>query len=171
MTQAHGALSLIGKLDATHDVESFACGKPPLDRFLKRFALATQRAGGSQTYVACQGSTVLAYYSLAVGSVEYSDAPLRVGKGLARHPIPVIILARLAVDRAWRGRSLGKAPVKDALVRTAEAADIAGIRALLVHAKDEEARAWYDALGFEPSPTDPYHLFMLMKDLRAMLGK
>lgn len=171
MTPARGALSPIGTLDATHDVESFACGKPPLDRFLKRFALANQRAGGSQTYVACQGSTVLAYYSLAVGSVEYSDAPSRVGKGLARHSIPVMILARLAVDRAWQGRGLGKALVKDALLRTAEAADIAGIRALLVHAKDGEARAWYDALGFEPSPTDPYHLFMLMKDLRAMLGK
>ncbi len=168
----HGALSLpVGKLGATHDVDSFACGKPLLDRFLKRFALANQHADSSRTYVACQGSTVLAYYSLAAGSVERSDAPLRVGKGLARYSIPVMILARLAVDRAWQGRGLGKALVKDALFRTEKAADIVGIRALLVHAKDEAARAWYNALGFEPSPTDPCHLFMLMKDLRAKLGK
>ena len=133
--------------------------------------MANQRADSSRTYVACQGSTVLAYYSLAAGSAERADAPLRVGKGLARYPIPVMILARLAVDRAWQGRGLGKTPGKDALLRTEKAADIAGIRALLVHAKDEVARAWYDALGFEPSPTNPCHLFMLMKDLRAALGK
>ena len=95
---------------------------------------------------------MLAYYSLAAGAVEHADAPLRVGKGLARHPIPVMLLARLAVDLTWQGRGLGKALVKDALLRTAAAADIAGIRALLVHAKDDEARGWYEALEFEPSP-------------------
>ena len=79
--------------------------------------------------------------------------------------------ARLAVDRAEQGRGLGKALVRDALLGTAAAADIAGIRALLVHAKDNEARAWYEALELEPSPTDPRHLFLLMKDLRAMLGE
>ena len=141
MTPARGAPSPIRKLDATHDVDSFACGKPPLDRFLKRFALADRRADSSRTYVVRQGSTAPARYGLAAGAVERSGAPLRVGKGLARHPIPAMSLARLAVDRAWQGRGLGKAPGKDALVRTAEAADIAGIRALLVHAKDGEARA------------------------------
>ena len=111
---------------------------------------------------------MLACYSLAAGAVEHADAPRRIGKGLARHPIPVILLARLAVDRTWQGRGLGKALVKDALLRTAAASDIAGIRDLLVHARDDEARAWYEALEFEPSPTDPCHLFLLMKDLRAM---
>ena len=163
--------SPVEKLDATHDVDSFECGKEPLDRFLKRFALANQKADSARTYVACRGLTVLAYYSLAAGAVEHADAPLRVGKGLARHPIPVMVLARLAVDLTWQGRGLGKALVKDALLRTAAAADIAGIRALLVHAKDDEARGWYEALEFEPSPTDPYHLFLLMKDLRAMLSE
>ena len=81
-----------------------------------------------------------------------------------------MLLARLAVDRTQQGRGLGKALIKDGLLRTVEAADIAGIRALLVHAKDDEARAWYEALEFEPSPTDPCHLFLLMKDLRALLG-
>ena len=115
------------------------CGKEPLDRFLKRFALANQKADSARTYVACRGLTVLAYYSLAAGAVEHADGPLRVGKGLARHPIPVMLLARLAVDLTWQGRGLQGA-VKDALLRTAAAADIAGIRALLVHAKDDEAR-------------------------------
>ena len=114
---------------------------------------------------------MLAYYSLAAGAVEHAAAPLRVGKGLARHPVPVMLLARLAIDLTRQGRGLGKALVKDALLRTAAAADIAGIRALLVHAKDDEARGWYEALEFEPSPTDPYHLFLLMKDLRAMLSE
>ena len=171
MTPGHKDLSPVEKLDATHDVESFACGKEPLDRFLKRFALANQKADGARTYVVCRGSTVLAYYSLAAGAVERADAPRRVGKGLARHPVPVMLLARLAVDRTEQGRGLGKALVKDALLRTAAAADIAGIRALLVHAKDDEVRAWYEALEFEPSPTDPRHLFLLMKDLRAMLSE
>ena len=171
MTPGHKDPSPVEKLDATHDVEAFACGKEPLDRFLKRFALANQKADGARTYVACRGSTVLAYYSLAAGAVERADAPGRVGKGLARHPVPVMLLARLAVDRTEQGRGLGKALVKDALLRTAAAADIAGIRALLVHAKDDEARAWYEALEFEPSPTDPRHLFLLVKDLRAMLSE
>ena len=76
-------MSPVEKLDATHDVDSFECGKEPLDRFLKRFALANQKADSARTYVACRGSTVVAYYSLAAGAVEHADAPLRVGKGLA----------------------------------------------------------------------------------------
>ena len=170
MTSGRQRLSPVEKLDATHDVDSFTCGKEPLDRFLKRFALANQKADSARTYVVCRGSTVVAYYSLAAGAVEHADAPLRVARGLARHPVPVMLLARLAVHRTQQGFGLGKALVKDALLRTAAAADIAGIRALLVHAKDNDARAWYEALEFEPSPTDPYHLFLLMKDLRAMLS-
>ena len=162
MTPEQKRLSPVEKLDATHDVDSFECGEEPLDRFLKRFALANQKADSARTYVACRGLTVIAYYSLAAGAVEHADAPLRVGKGLVRHPIPVMLLARLAVDLTWQGRGLGKALVKDALLRTAAAADIAGIRALLVHAKDDEARGWYEALEFEPSPTDPYHQLLLM---------
>ena len=171
MTPGQERLSPVETLNATHDVDSFECGKKPLDRFLKRFALASQKADSARTYVACRGLTVLAYYRLAARAVEHADAPLRVGKGLARHPIPAMLLARLAVDLTWQGRGLGKALVKDALLRTAAAADIAGIRALLVHAKDAEARGWYEALEFEPSPTDPYHLFLFMKDLRAMLSQ
>ena len=166
------AFSAVKKLDASHDLDAFNSGKEPLDRFLQRHALVNQKAGSAQTYVVCRGEQrVAGYYSLAVGAVEHADAPGRVSKGLARHPIPVMLLARLAIDRSEQGKGLGKALLKDALLRTAQAAEIAGIRALLVHAKDDEARAWYEALDFEPSPTDPYHLFLLMKDLRALLGE
>ena len=171
MTPGRKDPSPVEKLDATRDVDSFACGKEPLDRFLKRFALANRKAESARAYVVCRRSTVVACYSLAAGAVEHADAPRRVGKGLARHPVPVLLLARLAVDRTGQGRGLGRVLVKDALPRTAAAADIAGIRALLVHAKDDEARAWYEALEFEPSLTDPRHLFLLMKDLRAMMGQ
>jgi GNAT superfamily N-acetyltransferase len=92
-----------------------------------------------------------------------------VKKGLARHPVPVMILARLAVDKDQR-KGLGQALLKDALLRTAQAADIAGIRCLLVHAKDDAARQWYESWEFEPSPTDPYHLFLMLKDLKGMLS-
>jgi len=165
------ALSPIEKLVPSHDVRGFDCGKPPLDAFLQRFALVNQSTGSAQTYVAARGGKVVGYYSLAVGAVELAAAPARVAKGLPRHPVPVMLLARLAVDRTEQGLGLGlgKALLKDALLRTAQAAGIAGIRALLVHAKDDEARAWYLSFDFEPSPTDPYHLFLLMKDLRASL--
>lgn len=160
----------IQKLDASHNVEAFDCGKEPLNRFLQRHALANQKAGSARTYIICRKEQCVAgYYSLAVGAVEDANAPGRVGKGLARYPIPVMLLARLAIDSPEQGKGVGKALLKDALLRTAKAADIAGIRALLVHAKDDEAQAWYEAFDFEPSPTDPYHLFLLMKDLRAVL--
>ena len=161
----------IEKLDASHDVSRFDCGKEPLNRFLQRYALINQKAGSARTYVILtRNDPPAGYYSLAVGGVEYGSAPSRVRKGLARHPVPVMLLARLAVDRAWQGKGLGRALLKDALLCTVQAADIAGIRALLVHAKDDEARAWYESFDFEPSPTDPYHLFLLMKDIKAITG-
>ncbi|MDP6404051.1 MAG: GNAT family N-acetyltransferase [Alphaproteobacteria bacterium] len=165
------AFSAVEKLDGSQDCDAFDCGKDPLNQFLKRFALGNQKAGSARTYVVCaDGMQVVGYYSLAVGAVEHAHAPGRVGRGLAKHPIPIMLLARLAVDRSGLGQGLGKALLKDALLRTVQAADIAGIRALLVHAKDDEARAWYESFDFEPSPSDPYHLFLLMKDLRQILG-
>jgi len=102
--------------------------------------------------------------------VQPQAAPARVMKGMARHPVPVMLLARLAVGLAHQGQGLGQALLKDALLRTAQAADVAGIRCLLVHAKDDAARRWYEDWEFEPSPTDPYHLFLLLKDLKGLLG-
>jgi len=164
------AFGAVEKLRADHDLSRFDCGKEPLNRFLQRFALINQRANSAQTYVVCGGAKiVVGYHSLAVGAVEPAAAPARVVKGLARQPVPVMLLARLAVDKSAQRGGLGKALLKDALRRTAEAADIAGIRALLVHAKDDEAKAWYEKFDFEPSPTDPLHLFLLMKDLEPLL--
>jgi GNAT superfamily N-acetyltransferase len=160
----------IRKLAATDQTASFDCGRAALNQFLQRHALVNQKANSAQTYACCQGDVVVGFYSLAVGSVDPEAAPSRVIKGLARHPVPVMILARLAVDTEHQRKGLGQALLKDALLRTAQAADIAGIRCLLVHAKDETARRWYESWEFEPSPTDPYHLFLLLKDLNSLLN-
>ena len=159
------ALGPVEKLRADHELTAFDCGKEELNRFLQRFALANQQANSTQTYVACRDKVVVGYYSLAVGAVAHAAATERVRKAMPRYPISVMILARLAVNARHAGQGLGKALLKDALLRTAQAADIAGIRALLVHAKDNDAKAFYEHFNFEPSPTDPYHLFLLMKDL------
>lgn len=113
---------------------------------------------------------VVGYYSLAAGSVRLEDVPSRVARGLPRHPVPVILLARLAVDESERGRGLGAALLKNACQRYLQASAVIGSRALLTHAKDESARSFYLRFGFEPSPTDPLHLFLLTKDLRRTLG-
>ena len=160
----------VRKLAATDQVDAFDCGQAALNQFLQRYALVNQKANSAQTYVCCRGDVVVGFYSLAVGSVNPEAAPSRVMKGLARHPVPVMILARLAVDKEHQRRGLGQALLRDALLRTAQAADIAGIRCLLVHAKDDTARRWYEAWEFEHSPTDPYHLFLLLKDIKGMLG-
>jgi GNAT superfamily N-acetyltransferase len=159
----------VEKLRADHELSRFDCGKEPLNRFLQRFAPINQRANSAQTYVVCgEAKIVVGYYSLAVGAVEHAAAPARVTKGRARQAVPVMLLARLAVDMTAQGAGLGRALLKDALLRTVQAADIAGIRAVLVHAKDDEAKAWYEKFDFEPSPSDPLHLFLLMKDIAAV---
>ena len=157
----------VRKMDPGDRVASFDCGNAALNQFLQRFALANQKANSAQTYVCCEKGTgaVAGFYSLVVGSVEPSTATSRVVKGLARHPVPVMVLARLAVDRSHQSAGLGRALLRDALLRTLQAAEIAGVRAILVHAKDDTVRTWYLNWGFEPSPTDPYHLFLLIKDL------
>ena len=133
--------------------------------------MLNQHNNAAQTYVTCQGKHGVGFYTLAVGSIIYKDAPGRVQKGLAKYPVPVMILARLAVEQRLQGQGIGKALLKDALLRTVEASEIAGIRALLVHAKDDIAKDWYRQFDFESSPTDDYHLFLLLKDLKALLVK
>ncbi len=165
------AYESVRKLATSDVIESFDCGQPALNQFLQRFALVNQKSNSAQTYVSCHSGSVVGFYSLAVGSVEASTATPRVAKGIAQHPVPVMILARLAVDQQHHGAGLGKALLKDALLRTLQPADIAGIRALLVHAKDESARLWYLNWEFEPSASDPYHLFLLMKDIKAMVAQ
>lgn len=164
-------LEPVRKLKATDTVESFDCGQVALNQFLQRHALNNQRANSAQTYVCCDGEAVVGFYSLTVGSVDHPSAPERVVKGLARHPVPVMILACLAVDQTFQGKGLGRALLQDALRRTLLAADIAGIRAVLVHAKDDEAREWYRKFDFKEGTTDPFHLFLVLKDLKALLGE
>ena len=164
-------LEPVRKLKATDAVESFDCGQFALNQFLQRYALSNQRANSAQTYVCCDGDAVVGFYSLTVGSVDHLSAPERVVKGLARHPVPVMVLARLAIDQTFKGKGLGRALLKDALLRTLMAADIAGIRAVLVHAKDDEAREWYKKFDFKEGATHPFHLFLVLKDLKALLAE
>ena len=169
-TSASAGYEAVRKLTPADSVALFDCGQPALNQFLQRYALVNQKAHSAQTYVCCWQGQVVGFYSLAVGSVDVADAPLRVVKGLARYPVPVMILARLAVAQAHQGKGLGRALLKDALLRTAQAADIAGIRCLVVHAKDDAARQWYASWEVEPSPTDAYHLYLMLKDLKALLA-
>ena len=160
----------IEKLQPHHAVEAFDCGQEALNRFLQKHALQNQRSGGSQTYVGLVNEAVIGYYALAVGSVEQDHAPERVKKGLAKHSIPIMLLARLAIDLNWQKQGVGAALLKDATLRTLQAADIAGIRALVVHAKDDVAKKFYERFDFLPSPTDPLHFFMLLKDVRKIVS-
>ncbi|MGO8858750.1 MAG: GNAT family N-acetyltransferase [Steroidobacteraceae bacterium] len=161
---------IIEKLRREHVLDSFDCGKEDLNRFLKRQAWNNQQAHSAQTYVLAKDLNVLGYYSLAAGSISHDEATERTKKGLARHPIPVILLARLAVDTSLQGRGVGPALLKDALLRSAHAADTIGARALIVHTKDEQAKGFYEHFNFEPSPSDPYHLVLLTKDLIRLIG-
>jgi len=141
-----------------------------LNRYLLRYGWQNQQAGASQTYVGIVDDSVVGFYTLAVGQVNREEAPRRLSKGLARHPIPIMLLARLGVDRPWQGQGIGKALLRDAMLRTLQAADIAGIRAFAVHAKDENARRFYQRFDFIPSPADPMHLFVLLKDVRRIIS-
>ncbi len=158
----------IEKLSRKHPVETFDCGQEPLNRFLIRYAFQNQQANASQTYVALSDDDVIGFYTLVVGEVAYEGAAERLTKGMARHPVPVMLLARLAVSLTWQGKGVGGGLLRDAILRTLQAADIAGIRAFTVHAKDENARAFYQRYGFIEAPTDHMHLFVLIKDLRAL---
>lgn len=160
------------KLTAEDDVTSFDCGQVDLNDWLRRHALNSQRAGMSTVFVTSRAdlSTVIGYYALASGGVESALAPSRITHGVPRHPVPVILLTRLAVDTSMQGRKVGRGLLIDALRRVDAAADEIGVRAVLIHAKDDTAREFYMSNAeFEPSPTDPLHLFLLMKDLRKVI--
>ncbi len=163
-------LSKVEAISELHDVSRFDCGgHESLNDWLKRFALTNQNSESARTYVVHRNGLVVGYYSISTGSVSAEEAPARISKGLARHPIPVILLARLAVDKDEKGTGLGKALLKDALQRIAQAANIVGARAALVHAIDESAKKFYQHFDFEPSPIHELQLMLLMKDLRKAL--
>jgi GNAT superfamily N-acetyltransferase len=162
---------VVEKLRREHLIDSFECGQPQLDLFLIRYAFAAQQAGGSATYVGVVDDTVIGFYRLVFGDIDYAEASDRLGKGLARHPIPLMVLARLAVHRNFQGQGIGAGLLRDAMRRTVQAAEIAGLRTLVAHAKDKKAAEFYLHFGFGPSPTDPLHMFVLLKDVRRMLGR
>jgi GNAT superfamily N-acetyltransferase len=152
-----------------HEVAAFDCGKQPLNDFLAKYALQNQAGGGCRTYVTARGARVVGYYSLTPASVTPEDAPVRISKGQGRYPIPVILMARFAIDMREQGRGYGRALFRDALRRALAGAEVIGGRAFLVHAKDEDARSFYLKFEMEQSPTNPFHLFLLFKDVRRSL--
>ena len=157
-------------LDKSHDFEAFDCGSEPLNAFLVRHALANQANGSARTFVGLHDNRVVGYYSLAVGSVLYDEAPERMAKGLAKHPIPVLLIARFAIDRNYQGQGLGKGLFKDALKRCVGVSREAGVRALMTHAKDEDARRFYLRMGMFECPSNPLHLYLLMKDVERSVS-
>jgi GNAT superfamily N-acetyltransferase len=164
-------LSQVEPLSRTHDLTSFDCGThESLNLWLRRFALQNQANDSARTYVVHRDHVVVGYYSISAGSIARESATPRSAQGLARHPVPIALLGRLAVHREVQGIGLGAALLKDALLRIERAADILGIRAVLVHAIDQKARAFYEKFDFEPCPDDELHLMLLMKDLRRALS-
>jgi GNAT superfamily N-acetyltransferase len=162
-------LSRPSPLSDTHDCTQFDSGSPQLDTWLRERALRNQGTGASRTYVACEEARVVAFYSLATGAVAHREAPGKLKRNMP-DPIPVMVLGRLAVDREFQGRGLGKALLKDAILRTLQAADIAGIRAILVHAKDDNAQRFYQRFGFLASPISLRTLALPLQDAAAQLG-
>jgi GNAT superfamily N-acetyltransferase len=159
----------IEKLRRGHDLTRFDCGNATLNTWLRKYAWMNQQADSAKTYVALARNLVVGYYALTAGSVHKHESPQRIAKGLANHPIRVVLLARLAIDRDQQGKGLGKALLFDALTRIEEAADIVAVRAVMVHAIDEAARRFYAHFEFEPSPIDPFQLLLLLKDIRHAL--
>ena len=159
------------KLTPDHDISSFDSGVPQLDDWLKRRALANEGGGASRTYVVCAGGRVVGYYALANGAVAHNEVTGKVRRNMPE-PIPVMVLGRLAIDRAYQGRRLGASLLRDAILRTLQAADIAGIRAILVHAISEDAKKFYERCGFVPSPVDPMTLMITVAEAKkALSGK
>lgn len=163
------ALTVPALLTAQHDTTEFNCGVAALDDWLRRRAIANQANGASRTYVACDGDKVIGYYALASGGVGVDAAPGRFRRNMPQ-PIPVVILGRLAIDRSHQGRGIGRMLFRDAAMRVLNAADTIGIRGILVHAVSEEAKSFYVALGFEPSPLDPMTLMVTLDDVRRSLS-
>ena len=156
------------KLTSAHDLRDFDSGKPVLDDWLRKRAAQNEAAGASRTYVVSAGKKVAGYYSLAVGAVAHAESPGRIKRNMP-DPIPVMILGRLAVDKSFQGQGVGAGLLRDAVLRTVQAADIAGIRAVLVHAISERAKRFYEGRGFISSPVDPLTVMIALSDAEKIL--
>lgn len=169
MTSPSPRFSEPSALSEEHHLDGFASGVSSLDRWLLEYARISQAARTGRTFVAVdqeQSSRVVVYYSLAAGQVARGDAARRVAKGVPRHPVPVVVLTRLAVDASVQGIGLGTWVLRDALLRIKASAEQVGIRAVVVHASSPSAREFYESRGFDPSPSDPLNLQLLLKDVR-----
>jgi GNAT superfamily N-acetyltransferase len=165
-----GDLRAPEKLSAEHDLADFDSGETALDDWLRRRAAQNESSGASRTYVICADKRVVGYYSLAVGAVAHDQVSGRIKRNRP-DPLPVMILGRLAVDRAWQGKGVGGGLLKDAVLRTLQAAGIAGIRALLVHAISDAAKRFYEAHGFIASPIDPMTVMIALVEAERIIGK
>jgi GNAT superfamily N-acetyltransferase len=151
------------RLTRDHDLSQFQCGEPDLNDWLKRRALQNEETGASRTYVILSGQQVMGYYALAAGAAAHANAPGRVRRNMP-DPVPVMVIGRLAIDLRYQGRGIGSGLLKDAVLRTAQAAEIAGIRAVLVHAISDSAKRFYEKKGFTSSPVDPMTLMITLSD-------
>ena len=158
-------LNAPAKISSDHDTSQFQCGEPALDSWLRRRAIQNEESGASRTYVVCVGKRVVGYYALAAGAVAHVDAPGRVRRNMP-DPVPVMVIGRLALDQSVQGQGVGPALLKDAVLRTLQAAEIAGIRAILVHAISERAKRFYEKWGFVPSPVEPLTLMITVAEAR-----
>lgn len=156
-------------LRGKHDSGDFCCGDEDLDAWLHRYARHAENAGSARTFVTTNAGTVVGYYALTVGQVGAAEATDRLLKGQPRgRPVPVLILARLAVDRRHQGNGVGWSLLQDAFLRCTAASENVGARAIVAHAR-EEANNFYDRFGFEASPADPLQRILLIKDARAFV--
>lgn len=158
-------------LEEGHDTSRFNCGVEALDTYLKRYARQTQTREGARTYVALDANQVVAYYTIAFGGIDWKEAPEHVRKGLGKYPIPILILARLAVDTRWVGKGLGNSLLLDALQRALAASEIAGLRAVVVDAKDDAAKRFYERRGFRSWPGSSNRLFVTIPELKREAWK
>lgn len=164
ISEGAGALDAPVPIAEYHELDSFECGEPDLDHWLRKRALANERAGASRTFVVCTGKAVAGYYCLAAGSVARSGAPRKVRRNMPE-PVPVIVLGRLAVSRAWKGKGVGAGLLRDAVLRSARISRELGARALLVHAISESAREFYLKSGFVESPINRMTLMLALGTL------
>ena len=153
-----------------HDTAAFDYGVEPLNVYLRRYALMNHQNRSSRTYIAMREERIVGYYTLSNGSVSRDEVPARVAQGLGKYPVPITLLARLAVDTSEKGKGLGRGLLKDAVLRAYQASDLVGSRAIVTHAKDQSAKSFYEKFQFVPSPLNELHLYLLMKDIRAMFG-
>jgi predicted N-acetyltransferase YhbS len=152
-----------------HATDNFDCGVSPLNEYLQRYALLNHQNRSARTYVALRGDRLVGYYTLAAGSVSRDEVPPRIAHGLGQYPVPITLLARLAVDNSEKGTGLGRGLLKDAVLRGFQASELVGSRAIVTHAKNEAAKTFYLRFDFVPSPTNELHLYLLMKDVRKMI--